>query len=149
MEGKPPVPVKQVLQVCVVVKNLEEAMERYQSILGIGGWEPHLMGPPSLKTTLRGKPQPYSMRIAVTQIGPVQWELIEPLEGPSIYKEFLVEKGEGLHHIAFATDDHDQTVAAFERHGIGVLMDGVEGGRGYSYMDTQEALGFILEIYRR
>ena len=115
-EGKPAVPVRQVLQVCVVVRDLQKAMERYWNVLGIGPWRIHTYHPPRLTdTTLRGKSQPYPMRLALAEVGLVQWELIQPLEGPSIYKEFLEEKGEGLHHVAFAVDDYDQAVGAFKK----------------------------------
>lgn len=149
-EGKPAVPVRQVLQVCVVVRDLQRAMERYWNVLGIGPWRIHTYHPPRLTdTTLRGKSQPYTMRLALAEVGLVQWELIQPLEGPSIYKEFLEEKGEGLHHVAFAVDDYDQAVGAFKKQGIGILMSGTVDGGTYAYMDTQEALGMIAEVYRR
>ena len=50
-------------------------------------------------------------------------------EGPSIYKEFLKEKGESLHHVKFAVDDYDQAVGAFKEQGMDVLMSGTfQGG---------------------
>ena len=149
-EAKPAVPIRQVLQVCVVVKDLQAAMERYWNILGIGPWRIQTFKPPDLTNpTVRGKPQPYTMRLATAQIGPVQWELIQPLEGPSIYKQFLDEKGEGLHHVAVAVDDYDQAVSAFAKQGIGILMSGVFRGSTYAYMDTEKALGMVAEIYKR
>lgn len=149
-QGEVAVPVRQVLQVCVVVRDLQSALERYWNILGIGPWRVYTYEPPGLtNTTLRGKPQAYTMRLAVAEVGDVQWELIQPLEGPSTYREFLEEKGEGLHHVAFQVDDHDQAVAAFKEQGIGVLMSGSWHGGTYSYMDTQEPLGMIAEIYKR
>jgi 4-hydroxyphenylpyruvate dioxygenase-like putative hemolysin len=145
MAQKPPVAVKEVLQVCVVVKDVEQTMENYQRVVGIGPWKVFTVGPPTLSGTLRGKPEAYSMKIALARVGDIAWELIEPLEGPSIYREFLEQKGEGLHHIKFAVDDHDKSVAEFAGHGIGVLMGGAMESRGYSYMDTESVLGFILE----
>ena len=40
--------------------------------------------------------------------GPVVFELLQPLEGPSIYKEWLEERGEGLHHVACMRPTHEQ-----------------------------------------
>ena len=37
---------------------------------------------------------------AEVHAGPIVFELIQPLDGPSIYKEWLDEHGEGLHHVA-------------------------------------------------
>ena len=148
---EPAVRVKQVLQVCVVVKDLQVAMERYWNLLGIGPWRVYTYKPPLMvKSTLRGKEQRYSMRLAVADIGAVNWELVQPLEGPSIYKEFLEKHGEGLHHVAVATDGYDQTVAALAKEGIGILMSGtLRTGSTYAYMDTEAALGAIVEIYKR
>ena len=63
-------------------------------------------------------------------------------------KEFLEQKGEGLHHVAVAVDDYDKTVAALEKQGIGILMSGVLRDATYAYLDTEQALGAIFEIYK-
>ena len=146
-QAKSSSPVRQVLQVCTVVRDLQKGMEYYWSVLGMGPWHVYTFQPPGLSnTTLRGKPQAYTMKLALVQVGEVQYELIEPLEGPSIYKEFLEEKGEGLHHVQYAVDDYDQAIAAFREQGIGILMSGTFKGGTYAYMDTEESLGMIAEL---
>lgn len=101
---------QQVFQVCVVVKDLEKSVAQYWDIFGIGPWQIHTFGPPDLfDTTLRGEPEAYSMKIAAARVGNMQWELIQPLDGRSSYREFLDEKGEGLHHVAVVVDDFDKT----------------------------------------
>jgi len=137
---------KQVIQVCVVVKDLQKSMERYWD-LGIGPWAIYTFQPPELThTTLHGKPAQYSMKLAIAMIGNMMWELIQPLEGPSTYKEFLEQKGEGLHHIQLAVDNYDQTIATLGKKGIGVLMKGDWKGMSYAYFNTEKELGTILEI---
>ena len=42
----------------------------------------------------------YTMIGAETHVGPIVVELIQPVQGPSIYQEWLDAHGEGLHHIA-------------------------------------------------
>ena len=98
---------------------------------------------------IRGKPVYYSMRLALTQIGYVQLELIEPLEGPSIYKEHLAEKGEGLHHIQSRPENVDDALAAFKEMGIDILMSGKFGKGAFYYMDTEPILGLIYEVVKR
>jgi methylmalonyl-CoA/ethylmalonyl-CoA epimerase len=143
------VELKQVFQVCVVVKDLQKTMEHYWKIFGIGPWQIWTFQPPDLTgTTLHGKPEPYSMRIAAAQIGTVQWELIQPLSGRSSYQEFLEEKGEGLHHVAVAVEDFDKTVASLEKHGIGTVMSGSYRDSTFAYLDTGQALGAITEILK-
>jgi methylmalonyl-CoA/ethylmalonyl-CoA epimerase len=62
-----------------------------------------------------GQPVERSWRLAVATVGQVQWELIEPLDEESVYARFLAEKGEGVHHVAVATPDFDETVAQADR----------------------------------
>lgn len=45
-----------------------------------------------------GQPVERSWRLATAMVGRVQWELIQPLDGESIYAQFLAEKGKGVHH---------------------------------------------------
>ena len=144
------VKIKQVLQIGVVVKDLQKAMERYWNLFGIGPWHIYTFQPPAVtNTTLRGKPARFTMKLALTQVGNIQWELIQPLTGPSIYKEFLEQKGEGLHHVACDVGDYDQAVAVLKKHGIGILTSGDTPVDSFAYMDTEKTLGTPLEIYKR
>src|SRR5262249_58207049 len=84
-----------------VVKDLRKTMEMYHQALGWGPWNVYEHKPPLLHSTeLRGKPTPFTMLGAEVQAGPIGFELLQPLDGPSIYKEWLEQKGEGLHHLA-------------------------------------------------
>ena len=143
------VELKQVFQICVVVKDIGKSVAQYWNLFGIGPWKIYTFGPPDLfDTTLHGKPESYTMKIAAAQAGNIQWELIQPTGGRSSYQEFLDEKGEGLHHVAVAVEDFDGAVAALEKQGIGTVMTGKFRDSTYAYLDTGPALGFITEILK-
>jgi methylmalonyl-CoA/ethylmalonyl-CoA epimerase len=142
--------IKNILQICVVVKDLQKSMETYWNVFGIGPWNILTFQPPAMHNTrVRGKPETYSMKLALAQIGNIQWELIQPLTGKSIYQEFLDEKGGGLHHVACDIDNYDETVNTLKEQGIGILMSGDLPGESYAYMDTEKSIGAILELYKR
>jgi len=106
--------------------------------------------PPALHDThLRGKPTKYSMLGAETNVEGMGFELIQPLEGPSIYREWLDTYGEGLHHIAVMrhtaqeSEDFKKQMAAA---GAAVLMGGRIGETiEFYYLDTTPALKIIVE----
>jgi len=140
---------KEINQVCVVVKDLQKSMEYYWSTFGIGPFTIYTYEPPYVTDMkIRGKPKDYRMKIAFAKMGAIQLELIQPL-GESIYTEFLNEKGEGIHHIGCYVDDLDEAVAIVEKQGINVLQSGKRPGGGYAYMDTEKTLGAIFELIRR
>src|SRR5882672_6593551 len=88
-------------QIAIVVRDIDEALERYNRALGWGPWNVYEHKPPALHHTfLHGKPTEFTMIGAETHVGPIVVELLQPVEGPSIYKEWLDAHGEGLHHIA-------------------------------------------------
>jgi hypothetical protein len=139
-------PLKNVVQVCAVVKDLQSAMERYWS-LGIGPWNIYTLAPPLLReTTMHGKPAKYSHKVAVTMIGNTQFELIQPLEGPTTYRTFLERRGEGLHHIKEKVDDIPATIAEFKKKGIEVIQSGKIDEDEFYYLDTESTLGFYYEL---
>jgi methylmalonyl-CoA/ethylmalonyl-CoA epimerase len=86
---------------------------------------------------------------AETHVGPIVVELLQPGDGPSIYKEWLEEHGEGLHHIAVMRPTPEESDAArdhFAGLGAGVLMEGRIGETiQFYYLDTEPLLKVIFE----
>ena len=143
----PKIKIGEINQIGIVVKNLQKTTDNYWTIFGIGPWQIVRMEPPILNdVTLRGKTVNATMLAAIAQSGSIQLELIQPLEGPSIWKEFLEEKGGGLHHVQSHIQNPKVTLAAFKEIGVDVLMSGRIGNNIFYYMDTQPLLGIILEI---
>jgi methylmalonyl-CoA/ethylmalonyl-CoA epimerase len=139
-----------ITQIAVVVRDLRKTMDLYHKTLGWGPWSVFEYGPPLLHDTLlRGVPTYYTMIGAEAHVGPIGVEIIQPLEGPSIYKEWLEEKGEGVHHIACmkqSWSDASALLKRFEDMGMKPMMEGSIGKTiRYFYLDTEPMLKFILE----
>ncbi len=138
-----------ICQIGIVVRDLQKAVDNYWEKLGIGPWITVRIEPPLLRDlTLRGKPVEASMMAAIAQSGNIQLELIQPLEGPSIWKEFLETRGGGLHHVQSLDQDPKAALAAFREMGVDVLMSGRIGDNIFYYMDTEPLLGTIYEFIR-
>jgi len=138
-----------VLQVAVVVKDLDASMKKYYDNYGLGPWTVYTFNKDTVQDMIiRDKKVNYAMRLALANIGKVQWELIEPLDDLSIYAEFLKEHGEGLHHVAFGAENYEDTVAIFRGKGIGIVQGGTWHDFIYTYFDTRADLSTIAEIYR-
>jgi methylmalonyl-CoA/ethylmalonyl-CoA epimerase len=138
-----------ITQVAIVVKNLRKTMEAYQKIMGWGPWSVFDYKPPLLHhTTVHGKDLPYTMLGAEVHCDPIDFEILEPLEGPSIYKEFLDESREGLHHVSVVSprEDVHAALSGFRKEGIEVAMSGRIGENiEFYYMDTQPILKMVAE----
>ena len=136
------------IQIAIVVRDLDAAMRTYVHDYGIGPWDVYGFGPENVENMREdGRPVERSWRLAISQVGQVQWELIEPLDEGSVYARFLAEKGEGLHHVGVAVPDFDEIVAAQAERGNGVLLGGEYKGVRFAYLDTERDLGLVTEIF--
>jgi methylmalonyl-CoA/ethylmalonyl-CoA epimerase len=115
------------VQVCVVTRDHRRVM-RGMVQAGIGPWRAYTFGPDTrTDLTLHGRAASFSMRLCMAFTGSMFWEIVEPLDGPSIYKDFLERHGEGIHHTAFACGDLPWAgrVKAFEERGFRRIQSGV------------------------
>jgi hypothetical protein len=136
------------LQIAIVVRDLDAAMRTYVREYGIGPWEIYEFNPETVTDMVKDdRPAEYAMRIALTKVGSVMWELIEPLDSASIYAEFLAEKGEGVHHLGVGVTSYDETLSALRAKGHRVLQGGVYNGVKFAYLSTDRDLGVITEIF--
>jgi methylmalonyl-CoA/ethylmalonyl-CoA epimerase len=147
--GRPSAPLP-ISQIAIVVRDIDDALEKYSRFLGWGPWSVYEHKPPSLHDTfLHGEPTNYTMTGAETRVGAIVVELLQPGEGPSIYKEWLADHGEGLHHIAVmrpSAEESDEARRHFEQLGAGVLMEGRLGKTiHFLYLDTEPLLKVIFE----
>ncbi len=95
-----------VRQFCTVVDDFEATVRNLVDDLGVGPFKCWNFEPPQLfATTFRGKPARWSMKLGLTWLDDVQWEVIQPVEGASLYREHLSAKGRGVQHILMSTGE--------------------------------------------
>jgi catechol 2,3-dioxygenase-like lactoylglutathione lyase family enzyme len=141
-------------QIAFVVEDLEAIVERYWRTFGIGGWVFHTYAAPLLSyMTYHGRPAEYSMRLALSYFGPNRVELIQPLEGPSVYHDFVEKHGYGVQHFGIVVPQMESALSEARAAGIKVLMEGagfgLDGDGYFAYLDTEDAFGVTYELIER
>ncbi len=138
-------------QIGIVVKDLEQAVAYYENTLGFG---PFLRSGVDFNLVFeyieyRGNRVETEFLMAFGTIGSLELELIQPVSGPSIYREFLDNGCEGFHHLCFDVDDLEERLARYRAMGIEALMEGRTRDSGFAYLDTEQAGGVIIELLQR
>jgi len=141
--------IKEIVHVCIVVRNVEGTAKAFSEKFGIGPWRIRVVRSTQSRAEVRGEPVDYTLKFGHTRVGPITLELVETLEGKTIYQEFLEEHGEGLHHIGVPTPlPFNAELEKWRKLGIEPLqvnkMEDPE--EGWAYMDTGKLVGCILEI---
>lgn len=143
-----------VAKIAIVVDDLEKTVEHYHHLFGIGPWHFHTFGVPILrKMTRYGKPSSFRIRAALSSMGNTRIELIQQLEGDTVYADFLKRHGNGVQHIGMVVQDMEQAIALAADQGIAVVMEGIgyglDGDGHFAYLDTEELIGVMVELIER
>lgn len=135
------------MQVGLVVRDVEASAKRFAEVFGLAVPTPHLTdGLDKTNMRHRGKPSEARAKLAFFNMGSLSLELIEPVGGPSTWKEFLDTKGEGVHHIAFEVPDSEAEERTLGGHGIPLVQKGDYTGGRYAYFEAESKLGVALEL---
>jgi methylmalonyl-CoA/ethylmalonyl-CoA epimerase len=142
---------KTICQICVIVDDVERYAKKYCEIFGLEIPKEYQItaGHDETKAMYKGSPTEARAKIVSWQFGQVQFELLQPIGGPSAWKDFLDQHGVGVHHIAFWVKDSNEVAASFGQYGFQISQQGLFTGlpRGmYTYVDTESALGTTVEL---
>lgn len=137
------------VQVCIVTHDHRATMAGMLR-LGIGPWSIRRMDRRNLsETTYHGRPAEFSMTICTADTPIMQYEIIEPNDGPSIYSDFLAARGGGVQHLAFGClgIDYEARRRAFLDRGYEPIQSGrfFDVGR-FDYFSTEGDIGTVVEI---
>ncbi|MHB2150150.1 methylmalonyl-CoA epimerase [Calditrichota bacterium LG25] len=87
--------ITQINHIGIAVHSLEEQVPFYRDVLGLNYLGEEIV-------------EDQKVRVAMFKVGEVKIELLEPTDPSSPIAAFLSKKGEGIHHVAFQTDNIEQ-----------------------------------------
>ena len=128
--------IKQIDHLGIAVHSLDETVPVYEKALGLHC--EHREEVPSQK-----------VRTAFFDVGGVQLELLEPTSPESPIAKFLADHGEGIHHIAFRTDNITEQLAQAAGAGMRLIHEKpFEGAAGklVAFLHPKSTHGVLTEL---
>jgi methylmalonyl-CoA epimerase len=101
---------EKVTEIGVAVKDLDNATRLFTDILGAEAGEEAVV-------------EKFQMKFRMCRLGKVDFELMAPTSDKGTIADFLSKHGEGLHHIAFAVSDIDQTIEDLKENNVKMILD--------------------------
>lgn len=139
-----------IIEVCIVTEDCHRTMAGLAR-LGIGPFRVYTFDDTNLAMpTYRGEVSPFSLRVCFATNKDLTWEIMQPLRGRTIMREFLDRHGEGIHHLAFDCNGApwDQRLAAFAERGFGPVQSGRwMDQNAFCFFDTEAATTTCFETY--
>ncbi len=102
----------------IAVKNIEEHLPYYEGVLGLKCYNIETVEDQKVKT-------------AFFKVGQTKIELLEPTDETSTVAKFIEKRGEGVHHIAYATNNVNEALTEAEAKGVRLIdKQGRPGAEG-------------------
>jgi hypothetical protein len=140
---------REILQNAWVVADAEAAARRWSETFNIGPFFVAEYAPGFfVDVRYRGQPAELHMKVALSYMGPVQVELVQPLtRGPDCYRDTVPAGQERFHHVCVWSRDLDADLDWFARCGCVAANTGrVKDSVRFAYVDTHAALGCMVEL---
>ena len=120
-----------VIELSVVVRDLDAAVERYERLFG-------------LMVHRRSDSKEFGFKNAILPLGNGHIELLQPSDGSKAVARFLERHGEGVYLVGFETEDVPGAVGHLKTEGARV-----DGRDGVAWVHPSEANGLFVELRGR
>jgi methylmalonyl-CoA/ethylmalonyl-CoA epimerase len=120
----------------IAVKNIDESIKYYQDVLGLECYNIEEVKDQKVKT-------------AFFKVGDTKIELLESTDPEGPIGKFIEKKGEGIHHIAFAVKNIEDTLKHVEEKGVQLIdktsRKGAEG-LDIAFLHPKSTFGVLTEL---
>jgi len=120
----------------IAVRSLEAAIPYYEKALG-------------LKCEHREEVPSQKVRTAFFSVGQVHLELLEPTSPDSPVAKFIEKNGEGIHHVAFGSNDVVGQLHQAATSGVRLINDQPfegAGGKMVAFLHPKSTFGVLTEL---
>jgi len=128
--------IKKIDHLGIAVRSLDESVRYYEAALG-------------LKCEHREEVASQKVRTAFFTVGDTHIELLEPTADDSPIAKFLAKNGEGIHHVAFGTDNIGAQLSEAKSAGVQLIhetpIDGA-GGKLVAFLHPKSTHGVLTEF---
>ncbi|MFO7829280.1 MAG: methylmalonyl-CoA epimerase [Bacteroidales bacterium] len=120
----------------IAVKNLDETIKYYEDVLGLKCYNIEEVKDQKVKT-------------AFFKVGDTKIELLESTDPEGPIGKFIEKKGEGIHHLAFAVNNIEETLKKAEDKGVRLIdqkpRKGAEG-LDIAFLHPKSTFGVLTEL---
>lgn len=120
----------------IAVKNMDVSNRLFSKLLGKEPYKVEEVASEGVKTSF-------------FDVGGVKIELLEATHADSPIAKFIEKKGEGVHHLAFAVDDINESIAAKVEEGFTVINDRPKTGADnkiIAFLHPKSTNGVLVEL---
>jgi len=136
LQAKKIMEISHIEHIGIAVKNLTESIKYYEEVLGLKCYAIEEVADQKVKT-------------AFFMVGQTKIELLESTDPEGPIGKFIENKGEGIHHLAFAVNNIEKSLTEAEEKGIRLIdktpRKGAEG-LTIGFLHPKSTIGVLTEF---
>jgi len=128
--------IKKIEHLGIAVESIDSSLKVYEALLGAKCYKVENVESEGVKT-------------AFIQIGESKIELLEATDPTSPIAKFLTKKGQGIHHIAFDTDDIESEINRLKNEGFELIHQSPKNGadnKMIAFLHPKSTDGILVEL---
>ncbi|MFC2130550.1 methylmalonyl-CoA epimerase [Bacteroidota bacterium] len=127
---------KSINHIGIAVKDIEKSIAIFKKIFGFNSIHQETV-------------EKQKVNVASFKVGDVLIELTSPVDETSPIAKFIEKKGEGIHHIAFESDDVNSELERLSGEGISLINETAQPGAHdllIAFLHPKSTNGVLMEI---
>ena len=140
-------------QINIVTDNVDRTVAELTQLLRIGPWSIGTLNnqsvtDPGLLVNGELIAPEFHFQLGISFIGNLEFEVIQPVKGPTLYHDYLEQHGCGDHHIkeVVSPEAWDETLEGYRNAGMKLSIKGQVGPTHFAYLASKALFGFIVEL---
>lgn len=128
--------IKKIDHIGIAVNSIDKQLPYYRDVLGL-----EIENIETIESE--------GVKVCFIKIGDTHIELLEPISEKSPIKKFLEKKGEGVHHIAYLTDDIKDNIKKVKENDMILLNEEPKigaGGKQICFLHPKSTYGVLTEV---
>lgn len=128
--------IKKVDHIGIAVKNIAEQVSYYRDVLGLP-----FVGEEEVESQ--------QVKVAMFQAGEIRIELLEATSEESPIAKFIAKKGQGIHHIAYHSDNIEEDLSNAKNLEIKLINETPQAGadnKQIAFLHPKSTFGVLTEL---
>jgi methylmalonyl-CoA/ethylmalonyl-CoA epimerase len=128
--------IKKIDHIGIAVNSIDKQLPYYRDVLGLEI--------ENIETV-----ESEGVKVCFIKVGDTHIELLEPISEKSPIKKFLDKKGEGVHHIAYLTNDIKDSIKKVKENDMILLNEEPKtgaGGKQICFLHPKSTYGVLTEV---
>lgn len=144
---------RKLVQINITSPDVDKTVRQLCNLLEMGPWEIGNLNnisvsEPGILVDGKLEEPEFYFKLGISFYAGLEFEVIQPVSGPTVYQKYIDRRGIGFHHIKeiIPAEKWQDTMDEYAKKKMPLAIKGKIGRSCFCYLDSEEEFGFYLEM---